>query len=166
MIELGSVYRSRASFLSARFMKLRVNSAQNRSKNRPKKNVNKQTNRQTRKQTNLADPELLRGHVWDSQNAYTSRKCLKNLSPKRPRNPANIPVKGHLRLASVVALSSSGACGAIIATAETLIFEIWPKHHPKSSKIAQLLSVITLWAHTIRPGTPPYDGMCAKNLKS
>ena len=75
------------------------------------KKLNKQqhTNRQ-----NPADPEQLRGRVLDSQNADTSRKCLKNLSPKRPLNPANIPVKEHLRLASVVALSSNGACGAII----------------------------------------------------
>ena len=39
---------------------------------------------------------------------------LKKLSPKPSLNPAKIPVKEHLRLASVVALSSSGACGAII----------------------------------------------------
>ena len=104
-------------FLGALFMKLQLNSDQNRSKKRPKKSANRhadrQTDRQTNKQTDLADPELLRGHVFDSQNAYTSRRCLKNLSSKRPLNPANIPVKEHLRLASVVALSSNGACGAI-----------------------------------------------------
>ena len=71
------------------------------------KKWHKQTDRQ-----NPADPEQLRGRVLDSKNADTSRKCLKNLSPKRPLNPANIPVKEHLRLASVVALSSNGDCGA------------------------------------------------------
>ena len=70
------------------------------------------TDRHTHRQ-DRADIELGRDHVLDSQNADTSRKCLKNLSPKRPLNPANIPVKEHLRLASVVALSSNGACGAI-----------------------------------------------------
>ena len=77
------------------------------------KKLNKQTDRHTDRQ-NPADPEQLRGPVLDSQNADTSRKCLKNLSPKRPLNPANIPVKEHLRLASVVALSSNGACGAMM----------------------------------------------------
>ena len=67
------------------------------------------TNRQNR-----ADPEQLRDHVLDIQNADTVRRWLKIMSPKRPQNSANIPVKEHLRLASVVALSSSGACGAII----------------------------------------------------
>ena len=41
--------------------------------------------------------------------AKTSKTCPQN----DLRIPANIPVKEHLRLASVVALSSSGACGAI-----------------------------------------------------
>ena len=61
------------------------------------KKWHRQTNKHTDGQTDLADPELLRGHVLDSQNAYTSRKCLKNLSPKRPLNPANIPVN-HFRV--------------------------------------------------------------------
>ena len=102
---------ARAPFLSALFMKLQLNSCSNWSKKRPKKN-REQTYKRTDRQ-NPADPEQLRGRVLDSQNADTSRKCLKNLSPKRPLNPANIPVKEHLRLASVVALSSNGACGAI-----------------------------------------------------
>ena len=42
--------------------------------------------------------------------ANASKTCPQN----DPRIPVNIPVKEHLRLASVVALSSSGACGAII----------------------------------------------------
>ena len=53
---------------------------------------------------------------------------LKKLSPKPSLNPAKIPVKEHLRLASVVALSSSGACGAINNPAE--FFELY------SSKLA------------------------------
>ena len=65
---------------------------------------------------NRADLEQLWDHVLDSQNADTSRKYLKKLSPKPSLNPAKIPVKEHLRLASVVALSSNGACGAIILT--------------------------------------------------
>ena len=90
-------------------MKLRMNSAQNRSQNRPKKNVNrKQTDRQNR-----ADLEQLWDHALDNQNADTARRWLKKMSPTRSQNPANIPVKEHLRLASVVALSSSGACGAM-----------------------------------------------------
>ena len=42
--------------------------------------------------------------------AKTSKTCPQNMT----RNSLKNPVKGHLRLASVVALSSSGACGAII----------------------------------------------------
>ena len=77
-----------------------------------RKKLNRQTDTQTRRQ-NRADLEQLRDHVLDNQNADTARRWLKNLSPKRSQNSANIPVKEHLRLASVVALSSSGACGAI-----------------------------------------------------
>ena len=76
------------------------------------KKLNKHADTQTNRQ-DPADIELGRGHVLDSQNADTSRKTLQNVSPKRPLNLANIPVKEHLRLASVVALSSNGACGAI-----------------------------------------------------
>ena len=42
--------------------------------------------------------------------ADVSKRCPENNTPNSLRNPVN----GHLRLASVVALSSSGACGAII----------------------------------------------------
>ena len=73
-----------------------------------------QTNKQTDRQTDLADLEQLRDHVLDSQNADTARRWLKKLFPNPSLNPAKIPVKEHLRLASVVALSSSGACGAIM----------------------------------------------------
>ena len=90
------------------------------------KKLNRQTRRQTNRQ-NPADPEQLRGRVLDSQNADTSRKCLKNLSPKRPLNPANIPVKEHLRLASVVALSSNGACGAKTNKILVLLLELNPR---------------------------------------
>ena len=41
--------------------------------------------------------------------ADASKTCPENNTPNSLRNPVN----GHLRLASVVALSSSGACGAI-----------------------------------------------------
>ena len=42
------------------------------------------------------------------------RRYQSQIPPKPSLKPAKIPVKEHLRLASVVALSSSGACGAII----------------------------------------------------
>ena len=101
-------------------MKLRMNSVQNRSKNRPAKSgTNSHAHRQNR-----ADLEQLWDHVLDSQNADTSRKYLKKLSPKQSLNPAKIPVKEHLRLASVVALSSNGACGAIISQKYYEILEI------------------------------------------
>ena len=41
--------------------------------------------------------------------ANASKTCPQN----DPRIPVNIPFKEHLWLASVVALSSSGACGAM-----------------------------------------------------
>ena len=78
--------------------------------------VQKKLNEHADRQTDLADLEQLRDHVLNIQNADTSRKDLKKLSPKPSLNPAKIPVKEHLRLASVVALSSSGACDATIST--------------------------------------------------
>ena len=45
--------------------------------------------------------------------ANASKTCPENNTPISLRNP----VKGHLRLASVVALSSNGACGAIMGAA-------------------------------------------------
>ena len=42
-----------------------------------------QSHRHTNRQ-NPADIELGRGHVLDSSHADTIRKCLQNLSPKRP----------------------------------------------------------------------------------
>ena len=88
-----------------------MNSAQNVSKKWLAKSG---TNTRMDGQTDLTDPEHLRARVLDSSNADTGRRSLQNLSPKRPRIPVNIPVKEHLRLASVVALSSNGACGAKI----------------------------------------------------
>ena len=60
------------------------------------------------------------GPIWSSSGtvfwtaksqipvADTPKRCPENNTPNSLRNPVN----GHLRLASVVALSSSGACGA------------------------------------------------------
>ena len=55
--------------------------------------------------------------------ADASKRCPENNTPNSLRNPVN----GHLRLASVVALSSSGACGAIRDTFRKIseIFEIF-----------------------------------------
>ena len=62
------------------------------------------------------------GPIWSSSGtvfgsvksqipvADTPKRCPENNTPNSLRNPVN----GHLRLASVVALSSSGACGANI----------------------------------------------------
>ena len=51
------------------------------------KKLNKHAHTHARTQTdrhNPADIELGRGHVLDSSHADTIRKCLQNLSPKRP----------------------------------------------------------------------------------
>ena len=50
--------------------------------------------------------------------ADTPKRCPENNTPNSLRNPVN----GHLRLASVVALSSSGACGAKINMCATFVF--------------------------------------------
>ncbi len=106
-------YRNRFKFPFLRvifFLKIRMNSVQNRSKNGQRKSrTDRHTNRQDR-----ADPEHRRDRALDSQKSDTARRWLKKLSPNPSLNPAKIPVKEHLRLASVVALSSSGACGAIM----------------------------------------------------
>ena len=74
------------------------------------------TNKQTDKQTDRIGP------IWSSSGtvfwtaksqipvADTPKRCPENNTPNSLRNPVN----GHLRLASVVALSSSGAYGAIM----------------------------------------------------
>ena len=55
--------------------------------------------------------------------ANTSKRC-----PLKPSlNPAKIPVKEHLRLASVVELSSSGACGAIMGFLPVIAQKISPR---------------------------------------
>ena len=149
MGEFGVATVARTAFLSALFMKLQLNCS-NWSKKRPKKTVNKHADTQTNRQ-NPADPEQLRGRVLDSQNADTSRKCLKNLSPKRPLNPANIPVKEHLRLASVVALSSNGACGAII-----LKIRLCHKRHADSQRHENFLSEdVSFGNHSALSGDNP-----------
>ena len=95
----------------------------------------KKLNKRTRRQTDLADLEQLSDHVLDTQNPDTSRKYLKKLSPKASLNPAKIPVKEHLRLASVVALSSSGACDAIKKIVHFLYLS------PELLRIGPILSV-------------------------
>ena len=83
-----------------------------------KKGVEKkseQTHTQTDKQTDRIQPILsISGHgFWTVQTQIP----VANASKTRPQNdlriPFNIPFKEHLRLASVVALSASGACGTI-----------------------------------------------------
>ena len=78
----------------------------------PENDVHRQTNRQTDKI----------GPIWSSSGvafwatksqiplADAPKRCPENNTPNSLRNP----VKGHLRLASVVALSSSGAGGSIL----------------------------------------------------
>ena len=74
-----------------------------------------------RQHTNKSTDRI--GPIWSSSGtvfwtaksqiplADASKRCPENNTPNSLRNPVN----GHLRLASVVAaLSSSGACGAII----------------------------------------------------
>ena len=75
----------------------------------------KKWNKQTDTQTDRIGPILSSsGTVFGSAKsqiplADASKRCPENNTPNSLRNPVN----GHLRLASVVALSSSGACGAI-----------------------------------------------------
>ncbi len=50
--------------------------------------------------------------------ADASKTCPENDTPNSLGNPVN----GHLRLASVVALSSSGACGATMELYDSIVF--------------------------------------------
>ena len=82
----------------------------------PKKGPGKQCDiKQTNRQTDRIGPIWSSSGVafWTAKSqiplADASKRCPENNTPNSLRNPVN----GHLRLASVVALSSSGACGAI-----------------------------------------------------
>ena len=76
----------------------------------------RQRNKERKKETDRIGPILSSsGVVFGPAKrqiplADASKRCPENNTPNSLRNPVN----GHLRLASVVALSSSGACGAII----------------------------------------------------
>ena len=78
---------------------------------------NGHTHKETNRQTDRIGPILSSsGTVFGPAKsqiplADASKRCPENNTPNSLRNPVN----GHLRLASVVALSSSGACGAIIS---------------------------------------------------
>ena len=81
----------------------------------PKKGLGKRCDKHTHKhQTDRIGPIRRSSGVvfWTAKSpiplADASKRCPENNTPNSLRNPVN----GHLRLASVVALSSSGACGA------------------------------------------------------
>ena len=82
----------------------------------PKRRSENAGDRQTNKHTDRSGLILSSSGVvfWTAKSqipvADASKRCPENNTPNSLRNPVN----GHLRLASVVALSSSGACGAII----------------------------------------------------
>ena len=82
--------------------------------------VQKRACKKLNKQTKITQTDRIRpirsssGVVfWTAKSqipvADASKMCPENNTPNSLRNPVN----GHLRLASVVALSSNGACGAI-----------------------------------------------------
>ena len=79
------------------------------------KKLNKQTDRQTDTQTDRIQPisSSAMTMFWTVQTQIPVANASKTCPQNDPRIPVNIPFKEHLRLASVVALSSSGACGAI-----------------------------------------------------
>ena len=80
------------------------------------KKLNNHTAKQTNTQTDRIRPILsCSGDVfWTVKTQIPVAKRSKTCPQNNTRIPVNIPFKEHLRLASVVALSSSGACGAII----------------------------------------------------
>ena len=49
---------------------------------------------------------------WTAKTQIPFAKTSKTCPQNKTRNSLKNPVKGHLRLASVVSLSSNGACGA------------------------------------------------------
>ena len=93
----------------------------------PKKAPKKRPRRQTHRQTDKIGP------IWSSSGvvfwAVKSQIPFADAPKRGPENntPNSLknPVKGHLRLASVVALSSSGACGAILTLFRVFICAIY-----------------------------------------
>ena len=86
-------------------------SVQNRSKKCAAKSG---TNRHTHTQTDRIGPiQSSSGAVfWTAKSQIPLADASKTCPQNGLRIPVSIPFKEHLRLASVVALSSSGACGA------------------------------------------------------
>ena len=80
------------------------------------KKLNTHTNRQTNRQTDRIQPisSSAVAMFWTVHTQIPFANASKTCPQNDPRIPVNISFKEHLRLASVVALSSSGACGAII----------------------------------------------------
>ena len=82
----------------------------------------KKLNKQTNTQTDRIEPIRSSSGImfWTAKTQIP----LADGSKPRPQNdlriPVKIPFKEHLRLASVVALSSSGACGAISISVNNL----------------------------------------------
>ena len=101
-------FGARASFLHDFFVKL----CRQSHRPAPKKGLGKRCDRQTDRQTDRIRPIWSSSGVvfWTAKSqipvADASKICPENNTPNSLRNPVN----GHLRLASVVALSSSGAC--------------------------------------------------------
>ena len=107
-VTVGVVSHPGSPFLSDFFVKKQMNSSQKPSKKWLQKKCD------IKHQTDRIWPILsISGVVfWTAKTqipfAKTSKTCPQNMT----RNSLKNPVKGHLRLASVVALSSNGACGA------------------------------------------------------
>ena len=80
------------------------------------KKLNRQANRHADRHTDRIQPisSSAVAMFWTVQTQIPVANASKTCPQNDPRIPVNIPFKEHLRLASVVALSSSGACGAII----------------------------------------------------
>ena len=76
------------------------------------KKLNRVTNRQTDRIQPISSSAV--AMFWTVHTQIPFANASKTCPQNDPRIPVNISFKEHLRLASVVALSSSGACGAII----------------------------------------------------
>ena len=78
----------------------------------------KKLDRHADTQTDRIEPILSSSEdmFWTVKTQIPVAKASKSCPQNDLLIPANIPVKEHLRLASVVALSSSGACGANIGS--------------------------------------------------
>ena len=75
------------------------------------KKLNRITNRETDRIQPISSSAVTM--FWTVQTQIPVANASKTCPQNDPRIPVNIPFKEHLRLASVVALSSNGACGAI-----------------------------------------------------